>query len=319
MTTPGKSLRAYFLGSGSIAVPLLAALRADPRIELRGAGTQPDRPSGRRRQVTPTPVAAWCEDAGLEADKIESVRAEGFLRHLQALAPSVVVVFAFGQILPPVVLEWPRLGCINVHASLLPRYRGAAPVAAAIRDGVERSGISFMQMEPGLDTGPVYEQFAVGLNGDEYAPDLEARLAELAAEHAADVLVRIAAGESTPAPQDESAVSVARKIKKSHGQIDWMLPAAAIERRVRAYYPWPGAWFRLSAGKQPKVLTVTRASVDPDATAPPGTVLEASKHAWKVAAGEGGLCLERVVPAGKKEMSGPAFLRGCPLPEGSSM
>ncbi len=308
-------LRVYCLAAGAIAVPLLAALHADARFVVVGLGTQVDRPSGRHRLPTPTAVGAWAHAQGHPVSQLDDVNAPAVVAAVQALAPDFLVVFAFGQLLAPAVLAVPRLGSINVHASLLPRHRGAAPVSAAILAGDAETGISVMRMAAGLDRGPVYAQFRLPLSGREYAPELEARLAALAAAHTGETLVRVARGELTPCPQADGPASYARKLSKDRGQLKWTLPAVRLERMVRAFHPWPGAWFTLTTPKGARRLRLTAAAAVPAAAppVPPGTIVQADRQGWAVQTAAGVLQILNLVPEGRSEMSAVEFLRGSPL------
>ena len=324
-SNPAKGLRVYFLGSGDIAVPVLAQLVANTNVTLVGCGTQPDRPQGRKRKLTATAIGQYAAANALPVDKPESVKAPEFLDRLRQLCPSLILVFAFGQILSKELLSLPPFGCINIHASLLPRYRGASPVNAAIAMGDDRTGISVMKMARGLDSGPVYQQFELTIAGRERAPELSERLAVLAAERIGDTLLRIASGELTAEKQDEAQVSLAPKLRKEDGCISWCEPAAVIERQVRAYHPWPGAWCRAvasaagqnkggSTSMKEKKLVITDAAVCPNiADAEPGTVIQADKHAWSIACGEDALEIQKLIPEGKREMTGTEFIRGFPI------
>lgn len=310
-------LRVYFLGSGVIAVPVLRSLVNCEQIDLVGCGTQPDRAQGRKRRLTATPVGQFCEENGIEVDKPESANSSGFLAKLSTLCPDLILVFAFGQILRRKLLNLPRLACINLHASLLPRHRGAAPVNAAILAGDKVSGISVMKMTRGLDSGPVYKTDSVELTGSETALSLTEDLADLAAENVCDALMRIADGSLEPVPQLEDEVTYAGKIKKTDGQIHWTKSAIEIERMVRAYHPWPGAYFTLNNSRKTRRITVTQAAVvDGGLPHAPGQVVQADKHAWTVACGQDALSIQRLIPEGKKEMTASEFIRGCPIQSG---
>lgn len=314
-----RRIRLYYLASGAIAVPALQALLACPTVEVLGCATQPDQPSGRHRVPTPTPVGRFCQEHNLPLQRPETVNAADFLAFLESLRLDFVLVFAFGQILARALLALPRIACVNVHASLLPRYRGAAPVSAAILGGDTRAGISIMKVVPKLDAGPVYEQHSLALREGERAGELEVRLAELAAAHTGAALGRIAEG-LLPQPQDPALVSYAPRLQKENGRIDWASPALQIERMTRAYHPWPGAWFVLETPKGHRKITITAAVVEPapDEHAP-GTVVTADKDAWRIACGKNLLKILTLIPEGKKEMSGADFLRGSPLPVGISV
>ncbi len=311
----------YFLGSGVLGLPALESLVRDPRIDLVGVGTQPDRPAGRRRRLTPTPLATAAETRGWHVHRVDSVNATEFLDSLRGLAPDMLVVASFGQLLKPPVLALPRHGCLNIHASLLPEYRGAAPIQAAILSGDAETGVSFMRMDKGLDTGPVYEAHRTVISERDTADVLEEKLALLAAEHVADCIMNVCAGGLTPAAQDDERASYAPKIEKKGGAIDWAQPAETIARQVRAMFPWPKAYFRLAAEGGSRRIQVTEAvACGPTCSqAPPGQVLTADPESWTAACGKGALALMRIVPEGRREMDSAAFLRGFPVPVGSSL
>jgi methionyl-tRNA formyltransferase len=313
-------LNLYFLGSGAIAVPVLAALSDAPGIRLVGIGTQMDRPAGRHRRLQPTPVGMWVHERGLHAEKPGSVNREDFLEHVRRIAPDVIFVAAFGQILGERLLALPRLGCINLHASLLPAYRGASPIQAAILHGDPETGVSFMRMERGLDTGPVYAQFRCPIAADTCADELERQLGELGARHAVQLLAQIVAGELPAVPQDAALASHAGKISKADGDLDWTEPAAILARKIRAYHPWPGMSFlRERAAGRAQHIKVTAGTALAQPVGTPGEVLQADAHGWVVAAGEGALALTRVIPEGGREMSAAEYLRGYPLVAGSRL
>jgi methionyl-tRNA formyltransferase len=312
------TLRVYYLASGAIAIPTLAALSASSQIDLVGCGTQPDRPRGRRRQLHATPIGEWCDENGFGVDKFNNVNDASVLARLQELDLDIVLVFAFGQLLKPPLLEIPRCGCINIHTSLLPEYRGASPINAAIVNGDKRTGVTIMQIEPKLDTGPVYFQQEVPIAAGTRAPELESRLADTAAAMICAVLVGIGAGTLQAAPQDHATATITRKLTKEDGHISWQQPAAEIERMVRAYDPWPGAWAVLP-GRKARRITITRAAVQPDCGQPAGAITQADKHHWIVSCGEGCLEILSCVPEGKREMSGAEFLRGSPLKAGMNL
>jgi methionyl-tRNA formyltransferase len=266
----------------------------------------------------PTPVAVFAAAKGLAVDKTADVNGPGFLSAMRALAPDFVVVVAFGQILRRGLLELPRTACVNVHASLLPRHRGASPVAACILAGDATTGVSFMRMDAGLDTGPVYETAEMPLDGNEDAVGLETALGELAAGRIGGVLRRIAGG-LTPVPQDNAAATYAGKVGKRDGALEWRRPAWLIERRVRAYAGWPGVSFGMEAGGRVIRVRVSGCAALAAPSGAPGEVLSADKSRWIVACGEGALELSRIVPGGKTEMSGADFLRGRPMSPGDRL
>jgi methionyl-tRNA formyltransferase len=224
-------------------------------------------------------------------------------------------VVSYGQLLKKPLLELPRFGCVNIHASLLPKYRGASPITRAIVNGDEKTGVAFMDMEVGLDCGKVYYTIERQLDKSEYADALEVELGSMAAEKTLEVLEKIASGALAGVPQDESLVSMTTKLKKSDGVINWLRPAVEIEASVRAYYPWPGATFALELNGEIRNLTVTGAKVvaNPD-NAPAGTVIKADRKGWVVACGRDALEIVEVLPPGKKSMPGANYLNGCREP-----
>ena len=309
---PSAPLKIYMLGSGPIAVPVLRRLAAAPEaVQLIGVGTQPDRPAGRRQRLEPTPLGAAALELGLEPARWDNVNDGALARLLREREADFMVVASFGQILKEPLLTLPRRGCLNVHASLLPRYRGASPIVHAILNGDRATGVSFMAMERGLDTGKVYTALEMPLDGTETAGELENRLGELAAGSVVAVMRSIASGALPGVPQDPALATLTRKIRKSDGVIDWRRDAAAVAAAVRAYSPWPGAGFRLPLEKGEIRMTVTRARAVPHAGGVPGEIVQADRRAWRVACGRDALELLEVVPSGKKPMTGVNFLNGC--------
>lgn len=305
-----KNLKIYFLGSGEIAVPVLEACRTSPGLELVGVGTQPDRAAGRRGKLSPTPVGRAAEAAGMTPDKPENVNAPDFLARLRALAPDMVVVVSFGQLLRQELLELPRCGCVNVHASLLPRYRGASPIVQAILHRDAETGVCFMHMEKGLDTGAVYRTLKHPLCGNEYADALETTLGELAGGEISATLAGIAAGTYLPVAQDDAAATVCRKIRKDDAWIDWRKNAADIDAMVRAYHPWPGARCRVRRSSGDSVLTLRRVEVAADCALAPGEAAIPDRRTLLVGCGSGALKLAELTPESSKTMDAAAFLNG---------
>ena len=312
-----KKIRLYFLGSGKIAVPILQAVANSDSIEVVGVGTQEDQPSGRKKKLHPTPVGAWAEENGIVADKPNSVNKFSFLSKLESLSPDFVLVASFGQLLKKKILSLPGLGCINVHASLLPKYRGASPIIAPILNGDVSTGVAIMEMEKGLDTGAVFASFEHRLTGVENAEGLELVLGRIAAENIEDVLMKIYYNELVSLPQDHSKSTYVGKIKKSDGEIDWSFSAIKIERMIRAYYPWPGVYFYLNLdNNKRKKIQITEAVVCHNENVEQGQVVKADKKGWIIACSTGSLEIKKMIPEGKKEMSGAEFIRGCRILEG---
>ncbi|MBU8901124.1 MAG: methionyl-tRNA formyltransferase [Victivallales bacterium] len=312
-------IRIYFMGAGKIAVPLLQTLAGAESIELLGIGTQVDQRAGRKKQFRPTPVGQFAVENKLEADKIESVKASGFMDKIRALDLDFIVVVSFGQILRQELLDIPGCCCLNVHASILPEYRGASPISAAVLNGDVESGIAFMKMDKGLDTGDVYKILKMPLQGNEYADSLEKKLGDLAAENIVETLEQIKNGQLLACKQDEKQATLTSKVKKDDGEINWSLPAEKIEAMVRAYHSWPGAYFTLQGKKGQIKLNIIEARCVKDISGEAGRVLQADKKALIIACGGEALEILRLVPQGKKEMSGPAFLNGHRLSAGTKI
>lgn len=303
MTEP----RIVFMGSPEFAVPILQALAS--RYRVSGVVTQPDRPSGRGKRLSAPAVKTAC--VGLNIPVIQPARLSQpeAMQQLSAWKPDLVVVAAFGQILRQQVLELPRFGCLNVHASLLPRWRGAAPIQAAILNGDEETGISIMLMDAGLDTGPVISQKSTPILPNETAGSLSARLAFIGAELLLETLPGYLNGNLQPVPQDSSSLTLAPRLTKADGLLDFSQPASKLVRRVRAFNPWPGAYTSWKG----QILKVQRASVSAGEglkqSGAPGTrsVLDGYPA---ITTSEGLLVLEEVQPAGKKPLAGKAFILG---------
>lgn len=306
------------MGSGDIAVPVIDKLYLSNCFELVGICTQEDKPAGRKKELTPTPVGIWAKNRGLQVDKPSSINTDNFTSDIRELKPDVIVVVSFGQILKQPLLNIPKIGCINIHASLLPKYRGASPIAAAILNGDGETGVCFMQMERGLDSGPVFRELGFPLKGIETSESLEFDLGRLSADNAEEILSEICTGKLKPIQQDPSKVSIVGKIKKTDGLIDWNKPASDIERMTRAYQPWPGAYTFLKAIKGTKKIIITSASLLEVSHFSPGRVLRADSGGFEIgAASNTVLKVLRLIPEGKKEMNSEEFLRGTKVEVGS--
>ncbi len=300
--------RIVFMGTPEFAVPTLQVLAE--HYEVVGVVTQPGRPSGRGRKLKPSPVQVMAERHDLPLMSPRTLRDPASQAALAAWRPDVIVVAAFGQILPPAVLEWPPAGCVNVHASLLPRWRGAAPIAAAILAGDQETGVTIMRMDEGLDTGPLLRQASLVIADDDTRQTLTEKLSQLGARLLAETLPDWLAGKIVPQSQDALLVTYAPQISKAQGLVDWQTKTLAIERKVRAFYPWPAA-FTYWQGAPLKILEAAVA-VDNSAapqSALPGTVL-ALDTGPAVVTGDGLLRLVTVQPAGKRPMPAKAFTRG---------
>lgn len=301
--------RIVFMGTPAFAVPALRALMRGGEHTVVGVVTQPDRPAGRGRQVQPSPVTQVAREHGLPLIQPASLRKDpAAVEELRAWSPDVIVVAAFGQILRREVLAIPPHGCLNVHASLLPRWRGAAPINHAILAGDEVTGVSIMQIQPGLDDGPVLLSATLPIRPDDTTATLGPRLAELGAELLLAALPGWLAGTLRAAPQDESRVTLAPPLEKEQGRLDWSRPAAALERQVRACDPWPGT-FTTWQGRVLKILRASRVPTGAGPAAAPGEVV-ALDQGLAVGTGDGLLRLEQVQLEGKRAVSAEEFARG---------
>lgn len=300
-------MRVIFMGTPDFSVGALKAL-AENGYEIAGVVTQPDKPRGRGKASAMTPVKEAALELGLTVYQPARVREQSFMDTVRALNPDVIVVSAFGQIIPKALLELPRYGCVNIHASLLPKYRGAAPIQWAVMDGEPVSGVTIMQMDEGLDTGDMLAKTEVPLEPDETGGSLFDKLSRAGAELLIRTLPALEQGTLTPEKQPlESPTAYARMIRKEDGRIDWNLEAEAIERRIRGLNPWPSAYTELTG----KILKIWRAEVLPkESGQAPGTVTEAGKGGFCVQTGKGVLRLLEVQLEGKKRMDAQAFLRG---------
>ncbi len=303
--------RIVFAGTPDFSVPALDAL-VGAGVAPVAVFTQPDRPAGRGRRLTPPPVKRAAEAHGLAVHQPERL-GDDEAAQIRALAPDLMVVVGYGQILRRNVLEAPRRGCVNVHASLLPRWRGAAPIQRALLAGDEQTGVTLMQMDEGLDTGPMLAREATAISADETAGSLHDRLARVGADLLVAHLDDLLAGAITPEPQPEEGVTYAAKLTNAESWLDPAEPAEQLERRVRALAPVPGA--RVHLGEtQVRVLAAHAAAGQPDDQ--PGTVAAAGSQGIEVATGQGRLCITRLKPAGGREQSAADYLNGRRLAPG---
>jgi methionyl-tRNA formyltransferase len=310
-----QPLRIVFAGTPEFAVPSLRALLEGPDSVV-GVLTQPDRPAGRGRKLQAPPVKRAAEAAGVPVAQPERLADAADREVLAEWTPDLLVVTAYGLILPRAVLELPRLGCINVHASLLPAYRGAAPIQRAILDGRKETGITIMQMAPGLDSGPMLLQRRRPIGERETGGELHDALAELGAEALSEALAGLRAGTLEAVPQDPEQATYAAKIHKAEAELDWRRPAAELDRVVRAFNPWPVAFTHQAAGP----LRIWRAHPGAATGAAPGTLEEDTDGLPAVACGDGRLLvLEQVQPPGRKAMAAADALRGGHLAPGQRL
>ena len=307
-----QTLRIVFMGTPDFAVPCLQTLLDSPHSVV-GVFTQPDKPQGRKMVLTPPPVKVLAAENGVPVFQPEKMKDPATLEQLKILAPDLIVVVAYGRILPRAVLELPRYGCINVHASLLPKYRGAAPIQWAILDGETETGVTIMQMDAGLDTGDMLLTYETKVGEKETAGELFDRLAQSGAELLTQTLVKL--DEITPRPQDDAQSCYAHMLDKQMAVIDWSRSAHEIDCLIRGLNPWPIALTTLS-GERLKVFAAEKAAGNGE----PGTVLEADpKKGLTVACGEGALRLTEIQLVGGKRMKANDFLRGHAIEVGTKL
>lgn len=310
MTVPSRTV---FLGSGTFALPILDALRGHPRIDLRAVVTAPPRPAGRQRKVVASPVGSHAAALGLPVLAPERLRAPEAIGEIERQAPTLIVLADYGRLVPAALLDLPRHGALNLHPSLLPRHRGASPIAATILEGDRRTGVSLMRMDEGLDTGPLIAVSEVELQGNETAPELEAALAGVAADLLVRSLATWLAGGLLAVPQAAEGASLTRPLRRSDGRLDPGRPAEMLQRQVRAYQPWPGSFLETDAGRiivwRSRVLGHEEVLSSGWETEEPGTLVSAGLHLALVTAA-GVLELVEVQPAGGRRMPGPALTLG---------
>lgn len=315
-------MKILFMGTPDFAATILAKL-IESQHEIIGVVTQPDKQKGRGQEVSFSPVKELALEHGLTVHQPLKVKEPEFLDTVRALAPEVIVVAAFGQILPKVFLDIPPQGCINVHASLLPKYRGAAPIQYSIIDGEEETGITIMYMDVGIDTGDIILQAKLPISSKETGGSLFDRMAELGANLLMEALVKIADGTAVRIPQDNEQATYVKVIDKSMGKIDFTQPAVKLERLIRGLNPWPSAYTFLEG----KTLKLWQAEIEPVnnltnidiSSILPGEVVEIRKDALVVMTGNGLLVVYELQLEGKKRMMADAFLRGYSIPVGTKL
>lgn len=303
------------MGTPATAAATLAELVKGPD-RVVGVVTQPDRPSGRGQQRAPSPVRRMAESLGLPVVAPEKIRTAEFLEILRQWNPEIIAVVAYGRILPKSVLELAPRGCLNVHYSLLPKYRGAAPAAWTIINGESEAGVTTMRLVEKMDAGPIYLQEKVPLAPDETAGSLQEKLTPVGARLLLETLCRLKEGSLAPTEQDESKATFAPMIKKEDGRIDWTRPALEIERRVRGFDPWPGSFTWVNG----KLLKVHRIQlVSPESYAAPGEVVKADRGGFWVSTGAGVIALEEVQLENKKRIPGVEFIKGARIKVGDRL
>ena len=306
---PGNRLKIVFMGTPGVAVPVLSAV-LDAGHDVVGVYTQPDRRAGRGRRLVAPEVKTFALERGLPVSQPASLRRdEDARRHLSGLAPDVIIVAAYGLLLPPDVLQIPPLNCLNVHPSLLPRHRGPSPVVTAILDGEVDTGVTVMQLDEGMDTGPIVAQRKTEIDPDETGQGLTSRLFEMGSELLVESLPGWTRGELEAQPQDDSRATVTTRLKRENGEIDWGRPAEYTARQVRAYHPWPGSFTRW----QGRVLKILEAqAVDPESTVESGHAISLEGGGLGVGTADGILELRRVQLEGRRPVSTAELLAGHP-------
>ena len=302
-----------FMGTPDFAVPTLEALH-NSRHEVAAVVSQPDRPKGRGRKLTPPPVKVTAEGFGYPVIQPESVKTDSFFDEMRALQPDLFVVIAMGQILPKRLLDLPRLGAINVHASLLPRLRGSAPIQGAIINGDAQGGVTTMQMDVGMDTGDMLLKAATPIGDEDTAQSLHDRLAPMGAELLVETLDRIAAGDLKPEPQEAAEATLAPMLSKKDGRIDWRRSAVEIDRLVRGLTPWPGA-FTFCGERRLRLYRTRPQPLETEAA--PGTIVQGFADELCVATGDGVLSVLEIQGASGKRLAIKDFLCGCDLCPGN--
>lgn len=307
--------RIVFMGTPETAAFTLERLIDGPD-DVVGVVTQPDRPSGRGQRSVPSPVRQIAEKRGIPVVTPEKIRDPGVMETLRNWNPELIAVVAYGRILPATILDLAPHGCVNVHYSLLPKYRGAAPAAWTIINGEKTSGVTTMRLVQKMDAGPIFLQEEVTLAADETTASLQTKLTPVGSRLLLETIQRLKEGSLTPQPQDEAGVTFAPMIKKEDGLVDWSQPAASLERRVRGFHPWPSAYTHW----QGKLLKIHRATVvNKDVMGHPGEVVRADDNGFWVATGSGVLSLEEVQLENKKRLPGIDFIRGARVAEGDRL
>lgn len=301
-----RPARAVFFGSGPFGLAVLEAVRGHPGLSLVAVVSTPDRPSGRRAEPTPTPVSRRALELGLPLLRPERLRSPEATGAIAALAADLGVLADYGRIVPPAILDLPQHGILNVHPSLLPRHRGASPIAAAVLAADREAGVTVIRMDEGVDSGPILAAATIALTGTETAPELEACLADVGATLFSRIVGRWLTGELTAEPQDERAATMTRPFRRADGALDPTRPAAELERRVRALAPWPGTFVETSQGR----LLVDRATVRPAMAGDVAGTIVAEDAGLALATVDGRLRLDEVRLSGARRMTGAELRRG---------
>jgi methionyl-tRNA formyltransferase len=300
-------MRIVFIGTGEIGVPTLQALLRSSEHKVAGVVTQPDKPVGRDQQIEPPPIKRALAGTNISILQPTRIKDRQAIEEMRALQPEAIVVMAYGQILPREALEIPRIACLNLHASLLPRWRGAAPIQAAIAAGDPETGITLMYMAEGLDTGDILLQRGIDILPTDTSGSLHNRLAQIAPDALLEALQMLAKGNAPRISQDNALATYAPKLTRDNGKIDWAEPAEIIERKIRAFNPWPAAFTEVATPEARKLNIFSAGIVDLNGK--PGEFLHREKE-LVIAAGKGALSLGEVQLEGKRRMDAAEFLRG---------
>ncbi len=298
------------MGTAELACASLRALHASPLFEVVLVVTQPDKPKGRDLKLQPTPVKATALELGLTVEQPLKARATEFVDHLRSFNADLIVVAAYGQLLPQSILDLPKYGCLNVHTSILPKYRGAAPIQWAIIDGEAETGVTIMKMDAGLDTGDILTIHTTPITPEDNAATLHDRLAGIGAEALIVTIPLYISGDITPKPQPAEGSTYARKITKEDGRMDWSLPARVLFNRIRGLTPWPGAFTFLAPEHKLRLLKIWQTELLTGISGQPGTVLQADKTGIVVACGEGALRLTSLQREGGRRLTAAEFSAG---------
>jgi methionyl-tRNA formyltransferase len=312
------ALRIIFMGTAELSCASLEKLACDEFFSVVAVVTQPDKPKGRELKPQPSPVKTLAQKLNLPVLQPAKAREEKFISELRELKPDLIVVVAYGQILPQAILNLPKFGCLNVHTSLLPKYRGAAPIQSAILNGETETGVTIMKMDAGLDTGDILAQVRTPILPEDNSATLHTRLAQSGAELLALTIPDFVAGKVRPNPQPIEGVSYATKIKKKDGQVVWCEPAEKILNRLRAFTPWPGAFTFLKLEPKPQLLKIWKVEIA-ELSGTPGEILSADKNGIIVACGQNALRILELQREGGRRLSAKEFLAGNPLKAGEKL
>lgn len=314
-----RPLRVLFMGTPPLAATVLEFLLADSSLHVIGAATQPDQPRGRDLKLQPSAVKELARARNLPVLQPERARDDQFMEQVQAVAPDLIVVAAYGQILPQALLDVPRFGCLNVHTSLLPKYRGAAPIQWAILDGEAETGVTIMKMDAGLDTGAIVSLERTPIHTGDTAQTLHDRLARIGGALLVRTVPGYVTGEIVPRPQPAGGACYARKIVKGDGRLDWAQPAGVLWNRLRGLTPWPGTFTHLQREGTSILLKILQAEPIPAPAGTPGEILAADREGVIIRCGEGALRVLELQREGGKKLLAAAFLAGFPLRPGEKL